>query len=232
MALPHSLLWLPLLLNRQHLLLSALSRTCLLVNRQNLLTVLVKFALLFLTVDDLTRLGEIWICLSVADSERVQLAKLLLVLAVLVVVEVAKWICDLSSRAGEVIKGCWVEYVIYNWLLESSCRWSQILQMIVLMVEVAAALLYFLHLLLNPTELKVHPLDLAVVVFPQCLDLCAQLVDLFVLCLLAFDKNDGVIEWLLLKMDFKVFSQNLDLAPKVVVGALNKLEFALIFVWL
>jgi hypothetical protein len=31
-------------------------------------------------------------------------------------------------------------------------------------------------------------------------------------------------------MDFKVFSQNLDLAPKVVVGALNKLEFALIFV--
>lgn len=100
------------------------------------------------------------------------------------------------------------------------------------MVGVAAALLYFLHLLLNPTELEVHPLYLAVVVFPQCLYLCPQLIDLFVFCLLAFYKNDGVIERLLLKMDFKVFSQNLDLAPKVVVGALHELELALIFVTL
>lgn len=60
----------------------------------------------------------------------------------------------------------------------------------VLMVEVAAALLYFLHLLLDSSELKVHPLYLTVVVFPQRLDLCAQLTNLFVFCLLAFNEDN------------------------------------------
>jgi len=205
MALPHSWLWLPLLLYRHRLLLFALSRTLLLFNRQNLLTVLVDF-FLFLTVDNLTRLGKIWGNLSVADRERVQLAKLLLVLPVLVVVEIAEWIRYLSRWAGEIVKSCWVEDVVYYWLLESPSWWSQILQVMVLIVEVAAALLYFLHLLLHPTQFEVHPLDLTVVVFPQRLNLLPQLIDLLVFCLLAFNENNRVIKWLLLKMDFKVFS--------------------------
>ena len=102
--------------------------------------------------------------------------------------------------------------------------------MIVLMVEVAAALFYFLHLLLYSTELKVHPLYLTVVVFPQRMDLCAQLIDLLVLRLLAFNEYNRVVERFLLKMNFKVFPEYLDLAPKVVVGALHKLKFTLIFV--
>ena len=165
MALPHSWLWLPLLLYRHRLLLFALSRTLLLFNRQNLLTVLVDF-FLFLTVDNLTRLGKIWGNLSVADRERVQLAKLLLVLSVLVVVEIAKWISYLSRWAGEIVQSCRVENVVYYWLLESPSWWSRILQVMVLVARVAISLLYFLHFLLHPTQFKVHPLDLAVVVFP------------------------------------------------------------------
>lgn len=71
-------------------MLPTLSCAYLPVNGQDLLTVLLEFALFLLTVYDLTRLGKIRVCLSVADRERVQLAELLLVLSVLVVVEVAK----------------------------------------------------------------------------------------------------------------------------------------------
>jgi len=85
---------------------------------------------------------------------------------------------------------------------------------------------------LNFVQLAEQPLDIPVVVVPQAGDLSLELVNLFVLLLLALDKNDRMIETFLLQMGDVVLSEDFNFAAQVVVRALDQLEFANVLVLL
>lgn len=83
---------------------------------------------------------------------------------------------------------------------------------------------YHLNLILHPVELKEHRFDLNVVVLPQMGYVTLELADFLVLPLLPFDENDRMIEALLQQVVLIVFPQDLNLAPKIIVGTFDQLE--------
>lgn len=53
-----------------------------------------------------------------------------------------------------------------------------------------------------------------------------------ILGLLALDENYAVVKAFLHQMNFEIFSKNFNFATQIVIWALNKLKFTLVFVLL
>jgi hypothetical protein len=81
-------------------------------------------------------------------------------------------------------------------------------------------------LMLNSIELQKHSLDFYIVVFSQINNFIFKLIYLPIFPFLALDKDNRVIKILLLQVIFVIFPQDLNLAAKVVIGALDQLKLA------
>ena len=88
------------------------------------------------------------------------------------------------------------------------------------------------HILLYSLKFQEHPLNFAIIVFSQTLNLTSEQVDFLVFLLLSLNKNNAVVETFLHQVNFEVLPQNFDFTSQVIIGTLNKLKFALIFMLL
>ena len=80
------------------------------------------------------------------------------------------------------------------------------------------------YLMLDSIQLQKHRFDFNIIVFSQINNLIFELIDFSILPFLSLNKDYRVIKVFLLQMILVIFSKDLDLTPKIIIRALNKLE--------